>query len=445
MLASLPVGMDLPASLDALRASPASEPVALAVVLLGLVLLVLAWVELLHASHVVGDLALVVRAAVAWIAPLVVAPPLFSLDGWAYAAQGALAAAGLSPYEHGPSALGGPLAASVDPRWQDTPAPYGPLPLMYGALLAHVTADPLLLALGHRLAAVAGLVLVAWALPRLGRLTGAFPAPAAAVTLASPLMLAVGVAGLHNDLLMIGLATAGLAVGVERHWVAGAALVGVAAGVKAPAVLVGLGVALLTLPPGAAALARLRRLAGVGLVVVATLVALGLLSGLGLGWIPALRVPGTGLTHASPLRLVPTSVRPVVQVLPLVAAAVAAFRTPAGDPVRGLRALAMVLLAGGLLFSALRLWYLLWPVPLLAVVPLPTWGRRLFVALLAVLGLLAPFTAVPGGTALGCVGIPVLAVAGAAVLLGCGRLRCRLLVSRAVVADPVAARAGRPL
>lgn len=433
VLATLPPWLRLPAMLGTLRAGHGLA--ALAVVVAGLVLLAAAWAELVHLSHVAPDLGLVVRATLAWVTPLLVAPPLFSRDGWAYAAQGALTAAGLSPYEHGPSALGGPLAASVDPLWRDTPAPYGPLPLSYGAALAHVTTNPLLLALGHRLAAVAGLALIAWALPRLARLTGAFPAPAAAITLASPLMIGVGVAGLHNDLLMTGLATAGLVVAAERHWAAGAVLVGLGVAVKAPALLFGVGVALLTLPPGAGTGPRLRRLTGVGLVIAATVVALGLASGLGLGWIPALRVPAAGLDRTSPLGLVPEHLRPLVQALPLVAGAVVGLRTPAGDPVRVLRALAVVLVLGGLVFSVLRLWYLLWPVPLLAVVPLPAWARRLFLVLLAVLGLVAPFTSVDDGPALAYAVLAALGVLVTVVLLVSARVRDRALTPRPVVAQ----------
>ena len=57
--------------------------------------------------------------------------------------------------------------------------------------------------------ALAGLALLAWAVPRLARWGGANPALASGLALASPLMVANGVAGLHNDLLMVGLMAAG--------------------------------------------------------------------------------------------------------------------------------------------------------------------------------------------------------------------------------------------
>ena len=72
-----------------------------------------------------------------WSAPLSLAPPLFSRDGWSYAAQGVLAHFGISPYDHGP---GGPrsvpIVQGVDPRWMETAAPYGPIPLLSGDVVA---------------------------------------------------------------------------------------------------------------------------------------------------------------------------------------------------------------------------------------------------------------------------------------------------------------------
>src|SRR3546814_20706877 len=43
------------------------------------------------------------RATLVWSAPLMIAPPLFSRDGWSYAAQGMLTTLGVSPYDHGPA------------------------------------------------------------------------------------------------------------------------------------------------------------------------------------------------------------------------------------------------------------------------------------------------------------------------------------------------------
>ncbi len=409
--ASTPLlGLD---ALVALRTTEAGRMLGLTVVMGGLGILAAQWLRLCR-STAAGerdpddDLALVRRVAVWWSVPLVLAPPLFSRDGWSYAAQGALVEAGVDPYDHGPGVLAGAVAEAVDPRWTDTPAPYGPVPLLLGGLGASVTSDPWLLVVGHRLLALVGLVLLAWAVPRLARWTGADPALASALVLVSPLTLAAGVAGLHNDLLMVGLMAAALVVGVERHWAAGAVLAGLAAAVKVPGGLVCVAVVVASLPAGAALAARLRRLAGVGLVSVGTLVGLSLAGGLGLGWLAALAVPTTvatplslttvvgglldlgggavGLPEATMLDLT----RTVGSVAAVVLTAVVVLRTPTGGRREALRALVGVLAATVLLSPVVHLWYLLWVLPFAACLRLPRAGTAVVLVLSLVLGLASP-------------------------------------------------------
>ena len=226
-------------------------------VVVGLVVLTVEWLSLCrHAAASRGDavaeaVGLVRHATLVWCAPLVVAPPLFSLDGWAYAAQGMLWHLGISPYEHGPGVLQGPVVEAVDPRWLFTPTPYGPVPVVLGALAAGLTGNPWILVVAHRAFALSGLALLAWAVPRLASWTGVNPALASALVLASPLVLVHGVGGLHNDLLMVGLMAAALVVAAGRGWWAGALVGGLAAGVKVPGGLVCIAVALLSLPAAA--------------------------------------------------------------------------------------------------------------------------------------------------------------------------------------------------
>ncbi len=127
------------------------------------------------------------------------APPLFSRDGWSYAAQGELTRIGLSPYVWGPGILDGQIIEAVDPRWMLTPAPYGPLPLLGGGFAAELFDDPWLMVIAHRVLAVLGLLALAWAVPRLASWAGYDGAVASAMVLASPLMLAHGIGGVHND------------------------------------------------------------------------------------------------------------------------------------------------------------------------------------------------------------------------------------------------------
>lgn len=399
-----------------LRDAEWGRMVALAVVLLGLGLYAAAWLHLCrHVAHAEGAdrdeaLALVRYATVAWSAPLVLAPPLFSRDGWSYAAQGALVHLGISPYEQGPGVMVGPIAQAVDPRWMDTPAPYGPVPLLLGDVAAGFTGNPWLLVIAHRLVALVGLVLLAWSVPRLAHWCGVSPALASAVVLCSPLMLAHGVGGLHNDLLMVGLMTSALVVTAERGWLWGAALGGLAAAVKLPGGLVCIGVALLALPVGASMSLRVRRLAQVGAVACVALVVPGILGGLGVGWIQALGVPGSvrvplsmptvvggfldlvahwlgaGLEAGRFLGLV----RGVAQVMALAIAIRVALTWPTGHRERAVAAVAAVMGALILLSPVVHLWYLLWALPFLAVMKLPRLGTLGLLAAVVISGLVAP-------------------------------------------------------
>ncbi|MFC5494367.1 polyprenol phosphomannose-dependent alpha 1,6 mannosyltransferase MptB [Nocardioides caricicola] len=377
-----------------LRGAEAGRMLGLTVVLVGLGILAAEWLSLCrHVALADGEdradaLHLVRYAVVVWSAPLVLAPPLFSRDGWSYAAQGMLAHLGISPYEHGPGVLRGPVVEAVDPRWMDTITPYGPVPLVAGDFAAGLTGNPWVLVVGHRLVALAGLVLLAWAVPRLAAWTDVNPALASAVVLASPLMLANGVGGLHNDLLMVGLMAAALVVAAERGWVAGAVLGGLAAAVKLPGGLVCVGVALVTLPLAAPLLQRVRRLAGVAAVSVGTLLGLGVVTGLGSGWIAGLTVPGTVTTPLSVMAML--GIRNVGTVVAGVVVVVVALRWRTGERDRALRAVALVVGVTVVLGPVVHLWYLLWVVPFLATMRLPRVAMAGLLAGSTVFGLVAP-------------------------------------------------------
>ncbi|MBS41710.1 MAG: hypothetical protein CMH83_00785 [Nocardioides sp.] len=434
--------------LPAVREAEAGRMVSLAVVMLGLGLLAAQWLQLCrHVARAEGDdrddaLALVRHATVVWSAPLLLAPPLFSRDGWSYAAQGMLQRVGLSPYEHGPGVLGGPVVEAVDPRWMDTITPYGPVPVWFGSLVADVTGNPWLLAVAHRCLALVGLVLLAWAVPRLARWAGLDPALASCVVLAAPIMLTSGVGGLHNDLLMVGLMAAALVVAAERGWVWGAALGGLAAAVKAPGGLVVIGVVLLSLPPAADLRARLRRTTAAGAVAVGTLLGLGVVTGVGSGWVAALGVPGSVNTPLSLPTLVggaldrvalvagldlPSAtfldlVRHLATATALVVAVVVTLRAPTGRREDAVRAVALVMGALVLLSPVVHLWYLLWVTPFLAVVRLPRTGQVGLLGGSLVLGLAAPldsslhgaYLAIALGSVLMAVLVPVLLLTRAA-------------------------------
>ena len=436
--------------LQALRGAEAGRMSALTVVLIGLGLLAGAWLSLCrHVALADGEdrhdaLDLVRFAAMLWSAPLVLAPPLFSRDGWSYAAQGMLAHVGLSPYANGPGALGplgswsmlhwqpAPIIQAVDPMWMDTATPYGPLPIFFGKEVAGLTGNPWMLAIAHRGLALVGLLLLAWAVPRLAAWAGTNPALASALVLVSPLMIANGVGGLHNDLLMAGLMAAALVVGVERHWAWGAVLGGLAAAVKVPGGLVCIAITLVTLPAGAALLDRLRRLAQVGAVALATLFGIGVATGLGSGWIDALAVPGTVNTPLSITTLAgglldrtsaqlglgfePATFRDLVRLLGelcivgVIGWVCARWRT--GDRRAGITAVALLAGAFVVLCPVVHLWYFFVLPSFVAVLRLPRLATCALISLSVILGLVAPLDSSLHGAyyaiVLGCMVLAVL-------------------------------------
>lgn len=345
-----------------------------------------------HARTLLDEVAprALTRAAALWSLPLLVAPPLFTRDPYAYAAQAAIVVRGLDPYVLGPdAAAGGAWSGQVDAVWRGTPSPYGPAFLAPAALALRVSGDRVELALLLlRVLAVLGLVLTAWALPRLAERTGVAPQQALWLGLANPLLLLHGVAGMHNDVLMVGLVLAALAL--HRHLAAAGALVVLGALVKAPA-LAALPVLVLAVPTWRG---RLRAAALVTAGGGAVALVLPLVTGLGWGWTGTLDAGRSLLSLFSPVSglggllggaadvlglagstaAVRDPVLDAAAVLGVLVAAGLLLMTPRLGPVR---ALGLALLAVVLLSPTVLPWYLLWGVlPLAAAVP-----RRAAVAL----------------------------------------------------------------
>jgi hypothetical protein len=406
--------MDRAPVLWAVRGSSYRLAIGLAVSAAGLVLLTCAWSGLRREVRCHrADLSLVRRAAAAWSAPLLLAPPLFSGDGWSYVATGVLAGSGRSPYQWTPAALPVPLQSGVAPKWRFTPSPYGPLPLAWGGAWSHVTHDPWLLLTAQRLLAVGALALLAWVVPVLAARAGHDPAHAALLAVASPFVLAHGVGGLHNDLVMVAVLLLALALTRPGAWLPGALLVGVAAAVKAPGFLAVAGVVLLSLPAGAGLFARVRRTATVSAAAVVVVLAAGWLTGLGTGWVGALSVPDaeyttlslsavTGrwarrlLDRAGPTGItIAHSVHPELlakrtgTVLVAVVAIWVVLRWRSGTPRSALAATGVVFLAAVVMSPVVHYWYFFWCVPVLACVPLRRPARAALVAGTLTLGLTA--------------------------------------------------------
>ncbi|MGH3765501.1 MAG: polyprenol phosphomannose-dependent alpha 1,6 mannosyltransferase MptB [Pseudonocardiaceae bacterium] len=278
---------------------------SLAVAYTGIAMVVLAWLWLGRLAAP-GRVRLISRAQLdrtmlMWALPLLAAPPMFSRDVYSYLAQSAMVNRGLDPYVLGPAeALGvdHPLVRGIPTIWRNTPAPYGPLFLTSGRPIDWIAGDDVVLGvLLHRTLAVAGLVMIVWALPRLARRMGVSPVFALWLGAANPLVLFHLVSGVHNEALMIGLMLVGLELvlrdpAMGPTMLDGTALIAAAAQVKVPAALA-LGFVAMWCARHRGG--RLRDVAwataAISGIAVVTTVAIGLGTGLGFGWTGALGTP----------------------------------------------------------------------------------------------------------------------------------------------------------
>ncbi|WP_370949579.1 polyprenol phosphomannose-dependent alpha 1,6 mannosyltransferase MptB [Amycolatopsis sp. cg5] len=246
------------------------------------------------------------RTLMLWGAPLLAAPPLFSSDVYSYLAQGEIAARGLDVYSVGPRAgLGAASAITrrVSEYWQDAPSPYGPVFSAVERWIASVAGENAVVGvLGYRLAAVAGLAMAVWAVPRLARIAGVHEGVALWLGVLNPLVLWHFIGGAHNDALMVGLMLAGTACALtaigERvdavRLGAGVLLICLGALVKFPAIVALAVVGVVLVRRRGASYPRLAGMgaAAVGLSVVVAVVVSGL-GNLGFGWLRTMTTSGT--------------------------------------------------------------------------------------------------------------------------------------------------------
>ena len=340
----------------------------------GIVALSVAWLAL-------GRLAPTTRqvwlTGVLWCTPLLLTAPLFSQDAYSYLAQGTLAHLGLDPYRDVPAVLAGhghaQVLSAVNPFWRHTTAPYGPLFLW---IVSWFTGSGLVVGvLLIRALEMVGFVLLAVFVPRLAAALGADPGRAAWLVLLSPLVLLQLVAAAHNDLLMIGVLVAGVTLATQRRTLPAIAVCALAATVKLPAAAA---------IPFILVVEADRRvwIRGV-LVAAAVVVAVSLVSGLGLGWISSsiFSTPEKvrlAITPATALgwtlaRVIPVGARGLESALGVVAFAfgvlfglVLLWRTRRSNLVRYL---GLALIAVAVCGPAAWPWYLTWGLVLLAACP----------------------------------------------------------------------------
>jgi len=230
-----------------------------------------------------------------WITPLLLSVPVFSRDTYSYLAQGALLRDGFDPYVVGPVENPNILLDDVSPIWTTTTAPYGPAFILIAKFVTmavgnHVIAGTMLL----RLCMLPGLALLVWATPRIARHIGSNGAVALWICVLNPLVVIHLMGGVHNEMLMVGLMMAGIALTMQRHAIAGVALATAGVAVKATA---GLALPFLvwvwmrnlraTRNWGAVPAFAAAGAAAVA-VFVAVFAVLSWLAGVGLGWLTAL-------------------------------------------------------------------------------------------------------------------------------------------------------------
>ncbi len=364
-----------------------------AVAVLGMAVLVTAWLALGRRLEHTDTRSLLITAAV-WSLPLILAPPILSRDVYGYAVVGQMLQEGLDPYAVGAAELDSPWVPSTSTSWLTVPFAYGPLLLLLARLVVAESGDSLALAVfGMRLVAVIGTVLLAWALPRVARACGVDERRALWLGLLNPLVLAHFIGGAHADAMKVGLMVAGLALASTRRPALGAVLLALAIGVKATAVVALPFIALLW----AAQLTGrsrplMRAIAATSAVAAGSFAVLTAASGVGYGWIGTLDTvglsrqwtslpTGLGLVASGAADLVGFSVETsavlgVARAVALVVTAAllvrlwvrAARLREAGDA----RTRLIVLHAGWALLAVVALgpavhpWYAAWPLAVLA-------------------------------------------------------------------------------
>jgi hypothetical protein len=438
--------------LNPLRVEPVGVIASAVLLVLGSLLLVRAWLRLGQRlqGRWSGSRDVVVRATWLWSAPLMLAFPVFSRDVYSYLGQGRLLHAGLNPYQDWISELPGWFMQGADSIWAESPSPYGPLFLLIARAVWFLTGgspEPAILL--FRAVSVIGMGLCLWAVPRLARRFGTEPGWATWISIANPLFALYMVAGIHNDSLMIGLLLCGFVLlgpgSSPARNLAGLVLVSLSIAIK-PLTVIALPFAgmlmlggahqsgahaLLSSGPGSRPAgptlrgegpepdggtgsrggtpgwgARARVWAACLAVTAVVLAAVGGLTGLWFGWVPAMLTSGDAAFPYAPFGLLGLGIgwlvdsvsgagaRAVADVAyaggKVLVAGLTAWLALTRRPVNPVLATGLALGAAVLLAPIIQPWYLLWVLPMFAVVRRwrgwPIWALYLVVMVLVVIG-----------------------------------------------------------
>lgn len=283
-------------------------PVIACTVLLcvGALLLLRSWLRLAQRMGSWDDHTrpVLMKALWMWMLPLAVALPLFSRDSYAYIGQGRLMLQGLDPYTNGISALNNYYSLGPDKLWTEAPTPYGPLWLWIEQGAVAISGGiPEVSLIWFRLAAVAGVVLLAIYVPKLAALHGVNPNRALWLVVLNPVLLINFIASVHNDSLMLGLVVAGLYYASAKRPILGIILITASIAIK-PITLIALPFAGLLWAGHKAGWGRriLCWAATLG-ISMGLLAAAGLVNGLGFGWLGALQTSSTVWIWYAPVGL----------------------------------------------------------------------------------------------------------------------------------------------
>jgi alpha-1,6-mannosyltransferase len=158
-------------------------------------------------------------------------PPLFSLDVFSYIEYGRLGVLhDLNPYLHTPSAVPGDAAFPFI-GWQTATSVYGPVFTLSTYATAPLGVGGALWAMkAVTVGASLGCVALVW---RAAELLGRRPLEAAMFFGLNPLLIVIAVGGVHNDVLMLAPALAGIVLVLERRERAGGLAAFAAVAIKA--------------------------------------------------------------------------------------------------------------------------------------------------------------------------------------------------------------------
>ncbi|WP_150462370.1 polyprenol phosphomannose-dependent alpha 1,6 mannosyltransferase MptB [Nesterenkonia ebinurensis] len=392
------------------RTTTAGVIICAVLLVFGALLLLRSWLRL--SQRITGwdhDVALPTmrKAVLLWGAPLLACFPIFSRDVFSYLAQGGLLQAGQNPYEAGVSELPGWYGIGADELWAESPSPYGPLFLLLARGIWFLSnGTPELAVLLFRALSVFGVALMLLIIPMLARAFGSQPAWAIWLCLLNPVSLIVFIPAAHNDALMMGLALAGIWYALRRRRLASWLLLIAAVAIKPVAMVLLPFAVLLPLRDTGNYLHRIREWALAGCLAAGLLFGGGWLIGVGIGWFTTALGAGGEAFQAAPVGLLGLGLGWLIEaaggpghqetagwfyaaarILSAVVLTVMLLRPALGNPVLwAAYGLTVVILTS----SIIQPWYLLWLLPLYAVVHVYR-GRALMLVtlLITVMTLLA--------------------------------------------------------